>query len=219
MTISRKRGRPVGTAPNREQDERLIQRAVRSLLCGVHANATAAFRALLNQDDPEFPSVLRRLQRRWQHEGERYLEEARRQAFSKRWQFEADQFEKASPELARIINTFAASAVGKAVLLQYGKDGIPAEPMSLGAAKLWEEIVRHSAVGPLRAEALFEKAYASWSVTGLEPDEAFLRRFAELCLTQADALKAHAGMNAGDSDGERDHKDIVTHSEGQNDER
>lgn len=123
----------------------------------------------------------------------------RRHALSHRWKFEAGELERASPELSRVINTFAASPVGKAVLQTYGKYGIPADPMSLGIVTLWEEIVRHSAIGPLRAEALFGKVYADWSATGLDPDEAFLRRFAQLCLAQADRLKACAGANSADN--------------------
>lgn len=211
MTIPRKRGRPVGTAPNRKHDERLLRQAARNLVFGLSPNATAAFRSLLKKDQPkyedkpEFPAVLRRLQRQWKQHGERHLDETRRDAFAQRWQFDADQLEKASPEFSQVVDTFAASSVGQTVLRKYGQNGIPADPLSLGIVTLWEEIVRHSAIGPLRAEELFKQAYAGWSAAGLEPDEAFLRRFAELCLAQADRLKAHAGASTGDGSAGREH--------------
>ncbi len=195
MTPPKRRGRPVGTTPNREHDERLLRQAALRLFHGLSPNATAAFRSLLDEDNPHFGSILRRLQRHWQNHAERYLEQARRDAFSRRWQYEAKALAEALPELSRTIDTFFSSAIGKTVLLKYGKDGIPAEPMSLGMMRLWEEIVRHSAVGPIRAEELFDRAYSDWSATGLEPDEAFLRRFAELCLEQADRLNKYAAAD------------------------
>ncbi|MFC0218052.1 hypothetical protein ACFFJ7_06585 [Pseudochelatococcus lubricantis] len=205
MTIPGKRGRPMGTAPNRKHDERLLQQAARNLLFGLSPNATAAFRSLLDEDDPQFPAVLRRLQRQWQQHGDRYLEETRRNAFAQRWRFDADRLEKASPEFSQVVDTFAASSVGQAVLRKYGQNGIPADPLSLGIVTLWDEIVRNSAIGPLRAEELFKQVHADWSATGLEPDEAFLRRFAELCLAQADRLKAHVGAGTGDGNAGREH--------------
>jgi hypothetical protein len=214
MTTPRKRGRPTGSTPNREHDERLLRQAARKMFYGLSENATAAFRSLLKQDSAESETVLRRLQRRWQDHRERYLEEARRDAFSRRWKFEADELAKASPELSRTIDIFVASAAGKALLLKYGRDGVPAEPMSLGLMTLWEEIVRHSATGPLRAEQLFDQTYTGWSATGLEPDEAFLRRFAELCLAQADRLKAHAGTGAARDDATGALNDAASEPEG-----
>ena len=222
-----KRGRPIGTAPNREHDDRLLRQAAQRLFYGLSPNATAAFSSLLGQiydrasdeGDRAFQAALRRLQRQWKDQGERYQENARRHAFSKRWQIEAAELQKASPELSRIIDTFAASAVGKGVLLKYGSGGIPAEPMSLGLVTLWEEIVRHSAIGPLRAEELFDKAYTNWSDAGLEPDEAFLRRFAELCLDQAERLKAHAVMKSAGDEAEGDTSSPTFQSKDHDDER
>lgn len=200
MTITKRRGRPAGTSSNLEHDQRLLQQAARRIFFGLSESPTEAFRVLLDNDDPQFDGVLRRLQRHWQKNAQRYVEEARQYAFTGRWRLQARALTQASPELARTIEIFADSAVGKSVLMKYGKDGIPAEPMSLGIVKLWEEIVRHSAVGPLRAKTLFDQAYIGWSVTGLEPDEAFLREFAKLCMAQADRLKAHADTNAEDRD-------------------
>ncbi|MGV6872571.1 hypothetical protein ACUSIJ_07745 [Pseudochelatococcus sp. B33] len=219
MTIPRKRGRPMGTAPNREHDQRLLRQAVRNLIFGLSPNATGAFRSLLDEDDPEFPAVLRRLQRQWQQHGEQYLAEARRDAFAQRWLFDADQLEKASPEFSRVVDTFAASSIGQAVLRRYGQDGMPADPLSLGIVTLWDEIVRHSAIGLLHAEELFKQAYAGWSATGLEPDEAFLRRFAELCLAQADRLKTHADASAGNGNSRQDHVSAAVQREVHDDGR
>lgn len=205
MKTPKKRGRPAGTRPNLIHDEPMLRAAARNLHYGLSKTASAVFSSLLDRiydrafedDYRKFHSVLRRLQRHWERDGERYLEEAGRNAWSGRWQFEADQLQKASPELARTIRIFAASPPGEAVLLKYGRDGVPAEPMSLGLVKLWEEIVKHSAIGPLRADELFERAYAEWSLSGLEPDAAFLHRFAELCLAQADRLSAPGDTIAG----------------------
>lgn len=219
MTITKKRGRPAGTSPNREHDQRLLQQAARRLFFGLSDSATEAFTVLLNTNDQKFDSTLRRLQRHWQKDAQRHMEDACQYAFTERWRLEARALTEASSELARTIEMFADSAVGKSVLKKYGTDGIPAEPMSLGIVRLWEEIVRHSAVGPLRAQALFDQAYTGWSVTGLEPDEAFLREFARLCIAQADRLKTHADMNAEDRDKARKPIDTVNKSGDQGDER
>lgn len=219
MTSSKRRGRPSGTGPHQANDERLLRQAALRLFYGLSPNATSAFQALLGGDSRKNKNVVRRLQRHWQSDRDRYLEEARRHAFSSRWQIEADELAKASPELFRVIATFAASAVGQAVLTGYSTDGQPVDPMSLGIVRLWEEIVRHSAVGPLRAEELFDQAYTGWSVTGLEPDEAFLRRFAELCLAQADRLKAHVGMSAADDGAAAHATGLLSPSENHDDEQ
>jgi hypothetical protein len=224
MTNSSRRGRPVGATHYREHDERLLEQAARRLFFGLSRNATAAFSSLLeprydrstDEGDRAFQAVLRRLQRQWKFNSERYMDEARRGVFAERWKFEAKELRKGSPKLSRTIDVFASSPAGRAVLLEYGSNGIPAEPLSLGLMRLWEEIVRHSAIGPIRAEELFDQAYTGWSSTGLEPDEAFLRRFAELCLMQADRLAAQAG-DRGDEP-ETGERQIATEAKAEGDD-
>ncbi len=81
------------------------------------------------------------------------------------------------PELARRVHRFARSAKGKAMLTERGVDA--SMPMQLGIYTLFELIESTDPKGASQADWFFNRAVQDWTATGVEPDVAFLRRFAE----------------------------------------
>lgn len=182
---ARNRGRPRGSSPHREDDDKLLRKTALLLSSGGASTATEAFRTLLGIDDD---AGVRRLQRRWRRDGDKFCQELRRQLLNQRWERDARALEESAPEIFAKVTAFARSEGGAEVLADEMKDSENSPLMSLGLMKLWELTESNSPIGAAAAEAAFEKANTEWCRYGCDPDPAFLRRFAELCLNRAGDL-------------------------------
>lgn len=183
---AKKRGRPPGSSRHRESDDQLLRSVAFHLVSGRAGTPTEAIRNLLGPDDE---AGIRRLQRRWQLDGQDFIDALQRQFWDQRWEMEARELEAAAPDFFAKVTAFAQSKGGTEVLA--GEMRFPNSPlMSLGIMKLWELIERHSPLGAEAADRAFARSYAEWCRHGSQPDTAFLERFAELCLNRAATAKS-----------------------------
>ena len=178
----RKRGRPRGSSPHRERDDRYLKRAAVQLVSGLARTPTEAFRGIAENEDE---AVIRRLQRRWQRDGDTFIQGVQQGLLDRRWEFDARALEENAPELFAKVRALAQSEGGSEILSAQMKGRETSSLMSLGIVKLWELIRHHSPTGADAADRAFTDIYADWCRYGSEPDAAFLERFAELCLGRA----------------------------------
>lgn len=177
------RGRPRGSSPNRKTDDPILRRAAMRLVTGRARTPTEAFRDIVGDDNT---ALIRRLQRRWSDEGQQFLAELPRLWQKQRWDMEAVALEQAAPELFSRVRSFAQSSGGREALTELGIEPDGPSLMSLGIMKLWELLQERQPVGAAAADHAFSEAMSQWSRFGVQPDGAFMRRFAELCLAIAD---------------------------------
>lgn len=183
----KKRGRPVGSSPTKDDDYKLLQTAAYKLVRAQAKTPTEAFKQIVGEDDE---ASLRRLQRRWKVDGESFISEARAPFWHERWKLIEEGLKESSPETYQLIKAFESSNGGKAYLLGKGKENKPVHVMSLGLGKLSVLLKQTKMHGEQKAKEEFFKSYSKWSNFGSKPDIEFLRTFAELCLAKADEVEA-----------------------------
>lgn len=182
----KKRGRPVGSSPTKDDDYKLLQTAAYKLVRAQAKTPTEAFKQIVGEDDE---ASLRRLQRRWKVDGESFIFEARAPFWYERWKLIEEGLKESSPETYQLIKAFESSNGGKAYLLGKGKENEPVHIMSLGIGALSVLFKQTTMHGEQKAKEEFSRVYSEWSNFGSNPDSEFLRSFAELCLTKADELE------------------------------
>ncbi|MCO5064996.1 MAG: hypothetical protein M9924_11365 [Rhizobiaceae bacterium] len=176
------RGRPIGTSPTRAEDDRILARVALHLTMGLGEDFTNSARRIIG-DRRDHDAVVKRLQRKWKSRREEFLEKARKVQLDMHWKNDLKALRQNQPELFSIVETFARSAKGQEILRG---EGVHSDNyMALGMMRLWELIQGASALGTNQADRFFAKAYADWASTGLDPDEDFLKRIAELALEKA----------------------------------
>lgn len=153
------------------------------LVTGQAKTPTEAFRDIVGEDDS---ALIRRLQRRWSREGEQCLAGLQTLWQKQRWNREAVALEQAAPELFSRVRSFARSSGGREALTELGIEPDGSSLISLGIMKLWDLLQERQPVGAAAADGAFLEAMSQWSRFGVQPDGAFLRRFAELCLASTD---------------------------------
>lgn len=175
-------GRPRGSSPYGAADKPRLRKAAYLLVRGKARSALDAFHQLVGEDDS---ALIRRLQRRWKSDGERYLREAQEPWWEERWAREAEALKEAAPELYSKLKAFAESEGGAEMLAGLLATRSPSSLMSLDIRKLWELVQDYYPSGTRATDLAFDKTFGEWSRFGT-PDAVFLRRFAELCLAKAD---------------------------------
>lgn len=189
--LSKQRGRPLGTSPTAEQDDAILKRAALHMVMGLRRDFAKAVRGALEDFGVDYASSKTRLYRRWQAEKDAYLDEARREQRRMRWDIDRKALLRNQPRLSHIAETFASSPVGRELLQARGVD--PSHYMSLGIVPLFELIDSVTPRGAKQAEKLFARACEGWVSIGIEPDETFFRRIAEIAEQRADAIAARSG--------------------------
>lgn len=183
----KKRGRPVGTSPNKENDDSLLEKAADLLVRAKAKTPTQAFIQLLDEGDD---AGLRRLQRKWKANAEALIIKAREPFMDEMWEHDEEGLKHHRPETYELIKAFASSDGGKAYLLEKGTENKPVHIMSLGLGKISVLLKQTTMHGEQKAKEEFSKSYSEWSNFGSKPDIEFLRTFAELCLAKADEVEA-----------------------------
>lgn len=182
----RSRGRPKGSSSTKDQDTQYLRLAAHLLVRANEKSPSSAFHRLTGGDE----AAVRRLQRRWKEEGDAFIEEARRPWLFERWERDARELEHAAPEQFARIKAFAESEGGQDLLLGLSPNRQPIPFMGFGLFHLWQLVEAHSPLGEAAAERAFAASCQDWQRFGCDPDTAFLKRFAELCLENAAALSA-----------------------------
>lgn len=162
------------------------------LISGRARNPTQALRDLLGDADD---NVIRRLQRRWTRDGEMFLSALQGSWFEQRWQLEAEALKKSAPEVFARIVAFAESEGGSQLLSEHLRGRPTSSLMSLGISTISKLLVANAPTGAKAADHAFAQSIQTWKQFGAEPDAAFLKRFAQLCLQRAEALDEARGSD------------------------
>jgi hypothetical protein len=138
--------------------------------------------------------VIRRLQRRWQRDGQTFIDAHVAGLKTIRRALEERSLEESAPEIYRQVKEFMNSPGGIELVAPY--EVLPGARHTFDFFPIWRLRELNVPHGALRAEQEFKAVGERWGRFGSPPDSAFLRRFAELCLEQADEADRSSKVHA-----------------------